>query len=223
MSYKMRVDVARSLPPLRGTYVDAQGISHQRELELSLGDVREISSSFVWVPIWHVTYRLGDWTYVREYFATDSFALRDDMRYCVRCRQAPTVAICTNCYSTICSLHTLQCKICWQLFCDADSLKCTRCQTAYCRTHALGGYCVMCGSFMDSTCDVHCAVCNGTVCPIHTVLCAECGKAVCPPHAIEASYMLAKKQFCSQVCRNKYEGVYRQKGALGKLRHVIKK
>ena len=225
MLYKMRIDGARSFASQTRTYsVDTEEGTEERELPVTVAsnDLREVMNDIIAVPMWRLEYRVKDRTYLREFFATDGFVVRDDMATCIICGEG-TTAICPRCGSTICSSHTIQCRICGDLFCDSDSVRCVKCESSYCKAHAVGTYCVTCGCFMDSPCALYCVACNASICPNHAVPCARCGKVVCPSHVVEARYMLVKKQFCGESCHNVYDAEYRQKGVLGKIGRVVKK
>jgi len=225
MLYKMRIDGARSFGTQTRTYtVDTEEGTEEREVPVTVtsNDLREVMNDMIVVPMWHVEYKVKDRTYLREFFATDGFAMRDDMALCIVCGDK-TIAVCTRCGSTICSSHTVGCRTCGDLFCNSDSVRCVKCESSYCRTHAVGSQCVTCGSFMDSPCVLHCVTCNAAVCPDHAVTCARCGKVVCPSHMVKARYMLVKKQFCGDSCHEAYDTEYRQKGVLGKIGRAIKK
>lgn len=225
MLYKMRIDGARSFGTQTRTYkVETNEGEEEREIpvEVTSNDLREVMSDIIAVPMWRVEYRVKDRTYLREFFATDGFVVRDDMALCITCGEK-TTAICTKCGSTICPSHTIECRTCGDLFCSSDSVRCVKCESSYCKTHAVGSYCVTCGSFMDSPCVVQCVTCNAAVCSSHAIACARCGRVVCPSHTVEARYMLVKKQFCGESCHKAYDAEYRQKGVLGKIGRVVKK
>jgi len=228
MTYRMRVDAVRLVQPITATYTvlnrqTEEEEEHEMRVVATPSDLRELFSDIIQVPIWHVVYHLKEKSYVREFFATNGSSIRDDMRYCLLCKEKETVAVCTKCGSTICAEHMLRCKTCGELFCANDSLKCVKCLSSYCKDHATGSFCVTCGTFMDTPCTVHCSVCNGPLCPAHVISCVNCGKHVCPKHLVEARYMLVKKQFCGDSCHKTYDAEYRQKGVLGKIGRVVKK
>jgi hypothetical protein len=220
--HKMRIDAARSLEPLRVTWVNAHEEEQERRIEVSPHDLRETYSGFISVPIWHARYDIAKHSYIREFYATDGTNIRDDFRACRRCNQEAAVAVCTKCGSTVGPQHMVQCKSCEQIFCDMDSLTCAKCSAIYCKDHAAGAFCVTCGAFLDPPCKVHCTNCGAAICPTHVVTCVKCGRTVCSSHMIEHRYMLMKRQFCGEPCHNAYDAEFRQKGALRKVGHVIK-
>jgi hypothetical protein len=222
MVYKMRVDAARSIEPRKVRWCDAEGNKHSKTIDVSVSDLRELFSSFIEVPIWHITYSLGAYKYRREFFATDSVTLRDDMISCVICKK-PTVAICTKCGATLCEEHYYQCKTCDQFFCETDSVRCVNCQSSFCKEHSIGSACIKCGGFVCSDDDVRCSTCNGTICQEHTTICVVCGKPACDEHKVEARYVGIKKRFCSDLCHKKYDKEYKQSGTLGKLGKAMKR
>ncbi len=220
--YKMRVDAARSFEPLKVTWSDSQGEDHEKSIELSPGDLRELYAAFVDVPIWRITYRLGSHQYAREFFATDSTTLRDEMVSCKACDRQ-TAAVCTKCGSTLCEEHTFECKICSRLFCGTDLFECANCKSMFCGEHAVGKPCIKCGQFVCSEDDVQCSTCKQTLCQDHKVTCMVCGKIACDEHKVEVRYVGLKKKFCSDKCRAKFDKEYKQSGKLGKLGKAFKR
>jgi len=222
MTYKLRVDAARSIEPLEVTWTTRRGSRTHRTVEVTPNDLRELHSAIINVPIWNVSYHLGVYDYMREYFATTGIPMKDDMARCLQCKQ-PTVAVCMKCGVTACSEHVRECRTCGQLFCYGDSLNCANCKSVFCKSDAKGQFCVTCGSFVCSNDDVRCTTCNSTTCGEHTIRCVECAKPVCEEHPIQVRYVGIKKRFCSEDCQSQYDAEYKQKGLLGKLGKVAKR
>jgi hypothetical protein len=220
--YKMRVDSARSLEPLKVSWSDAQGDYHEKEIALSVENVRELYTAFVDVPIWKITFRLGSHQYIREFFATDSTTILDEMVSCLACKR-PTAAVCTKCGSTLCEEHTLECKTCSRLFCGTDLFECANCKSMFCGEHAVGKPCIKCGQFVCSEDDAKCSTCKQTLCNDHKVTCIVCGKMACDDHKVEVRYVGIKKKFCSDKCRGKFDKEYEQSGKLGKIGKALRR
>ena len=225
MTYKLRVDAARSIQPLEVSWTTRRGgeeKEHTRTVEVTVNDLRELHSAMISVPIWYASYHLGVHDYVREYFATTGTTIKDDMAYCLQCKK-PTVAVCAKCGIVACADHIRECKTCEQLFCYEDSVICVSCSSTYCKAEAKGKFCMTCGGFVCTNDDVRCTTCNSTICEEHTIKCIECGKPVCEEHQIDVRYVGVKKRFCSENCHSSYDSEYKQKGVLGKLGKVAKR
>jgi hypothetical protein len=226
--YKMRVDLAREIPPLEVSWTehrDDEPVERTKAYRIEASDIRERWSGIVNVPIWHVLYQPGQkgaYKYVRELLATDGTTLKDDMAECKICNE-PTVGVCADCGLVACEDHINTCSTCSELFCDGDSKQCVNCKSLFCNEHAVGQFCLTCGGFVCSKDDVRCVTCNGTVCEEHSIECAKCGKPVCEEHQVTARYVGVKKRFCSDRCHSEYDMEYKQKGVLGKLSKVAKR
>lgn len=225
MTYKLRVDAARSIHPLEVSWTTRRGDEeeeHTRTVEVTPNDLRELHSAMINVPIWQASYHIGIHDYVREYFATTGMWTRDDMAYCLQCKQ-PTAAVCTKCGMVACLDHIRECKTCGQLFCYEDSVSCVNCSSIFCKAEAKGQFCMTCGGFVCSSDDVRCTTCNSTICGEHAIRCIECGRPVCEQHQIDVRYVGVKKRFCSENCHSKFDSEYREKGVLGKLGKAVKR
>jgi hypothetical protein len=225
MVYKMRVDLARNTPPLELDWTEYRGeeeIERSKTIEVTPSDIREMRSFIVNVPVWHIRYQLGSYTYIREFLATDGAPLRDDMAQCTIC-QNPTVALCKSCGLVACDDHINVCKTCGELFCGSDSVQCVSCRSLFCRQHSVGQPCLTCGKFVCSADDVRCVTCQKTICEEHTVRCVQCAKTVCEEHQVESRYVGVKKKFCSETCHIKYDEEYKQVGVFGKLGKVARR
>jgi hypothetical protein len=225
MTYKLRVDAAKSIEPLEVSWTTHRGEEeeeHTRTIELGPNDLRELQSAIVNVPIWNVSYRLMSYTYIREYFATTGETIRDDLAFCLTCKNQ-TTAVCTSCGIASCAEHIRACKTCTQLFCYDDSLRCVNCGSVFCKSDAKGIPCITCGGFVCSDDDVRCITCNSTICNDHKIACIQCGKTVCEKHEIAARYVAVKKKFCSENCHLEFDLEYKKEGVFGKLGKVAKR
>jgi hypothetical protein len=223
MVYKMRVDLARSIEPMEVTWTVRRGDEEYEEsksIPVTPSDIREIHKPvMVNVPIWHLRYKLGPYSYVREFLATDGAILKDEMAKCALCEE-PTEAVCKDCGILACKDHINTCKACGELFCQNHLTQCVNCKSLFCKQHAIGQPCLTCGGFVCSTDDVRCSTCKKTLCEEHTIQCVQCKKPICEDHQVAARYVGVKKRFCSEDCHTKYHDTYKQKGVLGKLGKV---
>jgi len=184
-------------------------------------EVREIYNDFVHLPIWQVTYHLGSNIYNRKFLAIDNVVLEDDMDTCLLCKKRQTEIACTACGTVACEKHSGKCSKCENLFCNNCLIVCSRCSTTFCNPHADGDYCKICSSFVCVPCTVKCSVCQQVVCQKHEKTCVQCERKLCPEHVIHARYLMLKKHFCSNKCKETYELDYKQRGIFSKIRKSV--
>ena len=186
-------------------------------------DVHVIGAYLIHVPIWDVTFDLGDRTYRRVYFGhDDGDVIVDEMSKCqVKPCEHDSNSICMACHSTTCDNHSRPCSICPSILCETCANACTDCRKNFCSTHKPSTVCGTCRSILCQSCSyVLCTECKITLCSNHRKKCTRCGSHTCSAHTILKKYALVTKRFCSQLCFNGFDEAYRSCGVIGKLRKI---
>jgi hypothetical protein len=206
---------------IRTSYTDANQRSIPIIVRPKPSDVRIPRTDIVYVPIWSVTFTLGNKSYNRAYFAYDGTTITDEMRNCSLCKNL-TIAICTECYSTICENHKEKCSKCDAIICEKNANICIECDSAFCSKHKPKNSCTVCSSILCEKCDTTtCSACNHSVCSNHYKSCVECPKIVCDTHVISKSFALIPKKFCSNECLKQYDEDYKSIGKFGKFKKIL--
>ena len=183
--------------------------------------VKILSSHVVNFPVWNVEYVLGasKISYTRVISGLNGEPIEDDMAECAFCN-SPTIVICTFCGSTICEEHNDLCITCNRILCVDCTIECIECQKVYCEEHKVGDYCKECDSFACEDCIDKCVVCKGSICPNHASYCDVCDKPICKEHIIQERFLLKLREFCSNKCKQEFQGDYRKKGRFGKFKKI---
>ncbi|MBI3640659.1 MAG: hypothetical protein HY223_10190 [Thaumarchaeota archaeon] len=206
---------------IRKRYTDANQQSRQIIVRPQPSDVRIPRTDIVYVPIWSVTFKLGNKSYNRAYLAYDGTTITDEMKDCSLCKNH-TTAICTECYSTICEKHMEECSNCAAILCEKNANICIECNNAFCSKHKPEYSCIVCTSVLCEKCDkTICSTCKHSVCSNHSKSCVECPNIVCETHVISKSFALVPKKFCSNECVKQYEEDYKSAGKFGKFKKIL--
>ena len=203
---------------IRTTYTDTNQQRRQIIVRPKSSDIRIPRTDIIYVPIWYVIFKFGNKSYNRTYFAYDGTTVTDEMENCSICKNH-TIAICTECYSTICEKHMEECTKCDAIICENNANICIECNSAFCTKHTPEHSCVVCRSVLCEKCDkITCSVCKSSICSKHSKSCVECPNIVCETHVISKSFALVPKKFCSTECVKQYEQDYNSAGKFGKIK-----
>ena len=206
---------------IRTKYTDTNQQSRQIIVRPKPGDIRMPRTDIIYVPIWTVTFQLGNKSYNRTYFAYDDTTITDDMEHCTLCKNH-TTAICTECYSTICKTHMNECSKCDAILCESNANICIECNSAFCSKHKPEHACIVCTLILCEKCDkTTCSECKHSVCSKHSKSCVECSNIICETHVISKSFALVPKKFCSNECVKHYEEDYKSVGKFGKFKKIL--
>lgn len=211
---------------VRTYYTTAKNEQRQKITRPRADDVHVIGPYLIHVPIWDVTFTLGDRTYQRVYFGhDDSDVIMDEMSKCtVMSCKYDTSSICTRCHSTACDNHSRPCLMCSEILCEPCAHACIDCRKNFCDDHMPPAVCGTCRSALCQNCSsVLCAECKTAVCSNHREKCVRCGGFACDSHTISKRYALLTKNFCSQLCLNGFDETYRSSGVFGRLRKITEK
>lgn len=211
---------------IRTHYKTAKNEQRQKIVRPRPDDVRIIGSYLIYVPIWDVRFNLGDKTYQRIYFGyDDDDIILDEMMKCqIKSCQYNTNSICSVCHFTICDNHNRPCSACADILCEVCAQVCIDCRKNFCNEHRPQTVCGICRSTLCQNCStVLCTECKTTICSNHREKCTQCNDYVCVSHIISKKYTLAAKNFCSQLCLNRFDERYRSSGVFGRLKKVLKK
>lgn len=186
-------------------------------------EVRILGKHLIYVPIWDVTFRVGEKSYRRVYFGYDGSSLYDEMIKCSLCKN-PTIALCSECHATCCDKHSRACKTCEKILCEKSAKTCIDCMTSFCSEHEPKTNCGICRAMLCGNCStISCKGCQTIVCSAHRQKCIECSSYVCTTHIVSKKYALVSKNFCSQSCLNNFDENYKSSGMFGKFKKIIKK
>lgn len=209
---------------IRTHYTTAKNEQRQKIVRPRADDVHIISTYLIHVPIWDVTFSLGDKTYQRAYFGyDDGDVIADEMSKCqIRPCEYDTNSICLACHSTACDNHSRPCAICSDVLCELCAHTCVDCRKNFCGVHKPSTICGTCKSILCQNCSsVLCAECKTIVCSNHRKKCIQCDGYACNSHTILKKYALVAKNFCSQLCFNGFDEAYSSSGMLGKLKKLV--
>ncbi len=211
---------------IRTHYTTAKNEQRQKIVRPRVDDVHIIGPYLIHVPIWDVTFNLGDKTYRRVYFGyDDNDVIIDEMSKCqIKPCEHDTDSICIRCYSTTCDNHNRPCLMCSKILCEPCAHACIDCRKNFCDEHKPPTVCGTCRSILCQNCSsVLCMECKTVVCSNHREKCIQCDGYVCSSHIISKKYALVTKNFCSQLCFNGFGETYRSSGMFGKFKKIIKK
>jgi len=211
---------------IRTHYTTAKNEQRQKITRPRADDVHVIGPYLIHVPIWDVTFSLGDRMYQRVYFGhDDSDVIIDEMSKCqVKPCEYDTNSICIKCYSTACDNHSRPCSMCSKILCEPCAHTCIDCRKNFCGDHRPPAVCGTCRAILCQNCSsVLCAECKTAVCSNHREKCIQCDGFACGIHVISKRYVLVPKNFCSQLCFNGFDETYRSSGTFGKLKKIIGK
>lgn len=147
-------------------------------------DVKILTKSIIYLPIWNLKFSVGNKKYLRSYYAYNGKIIKDELSKCNTCHKT-TEVICTSCYSTACNSHRLQCKTCDSIICTKCGEKCIVCKTEFCNEHKPQQKCDICHNTVCVNCfTIACSECKLLVCnnDIRTTVrfqCRECNRIVC--------------------------------------------
>ncbi len=189
-------------------------------------DVRIIGSYLIYVSVWDVKFSLGSKTYQRIYFGyDDDDVILDEMGKCqIESCKYDTRSICLACYSTTCDNHNRPCSVCSDVLCKMCAQTCIDCRKNFCGKHKPQTVCGVCRSTLCQNCStVLCTECKTTICSNHREKCSQCDDYVCVSHTISKKYALVAKNFCSQLCLNRFDEAYRSSGMFGRFKIILRK
>jgi hypothetical protein len=209
---------------IRAHYTTAKNEQRQKIVRPRAEDVHIIGPYLIYVPIWDVKFNLGNKTYRRVYFGYDDDVILDEMSKCqIKSCRHDTNSICTICYSTTCDSHSRPCLMCPKILCESCVHACIDCRKNFCNEHKPPTICGICRSILCQNCSsTSCMECKTIVCSNHRKKCIKCNSYVCDSHIISKKYALVSKNFCSQLCLNEFDEIYRMSGMFGKFKKIIK-
>ncbi|MFI5416592.1 MAG: restriction endonuclease [Nitrososphaerales archaeon] len=211
---------------IRTRYTTAKNEQRQKIVRPRADDVRIIGSYLIYVPVWDVRFNLGDKTYQRIYFGyDDDDVILDEMSRCqIKSCEYDTRSICLACHSTTCDNHSRPCVMCSNILCELCTHACVDCRKNFCDEHEPQTVCGICRSTLCQNCSsVPCTECKTAICSNHREKCIQCNNYVCMSHIISKKYALIAKNFCSQLCFNRFDETYRSSGMFGKFKKILKK
>lgn len=211
---------------IRTHYTTAKNEQRQKIVRPRADDVRIIGSYLIYVPIWDVKFNLRGKTYQRIYFGyDDDDVILDEMSKCqIKSCEYNTNSICLACHSTTCDNHNRPCLMCSNILCELCAHVCVDCRKNFCNEHKPQTVCGICRSTLCQNCSsVLCTECKTVICSNHREKCVQCRDYVCMSHIISKKYTLVAKNFCSQLCFNEFDEVYRASGVFGKFKKILKK
>lgn len=209
---------------IRTHYTTAKNEQRQKIVRPRADDVHIIGTYLIHVPIWDVTFNLGDKTYWRAYFGyDDNDVIVDEMSKCqIKPCEYDTNSICLACHCTTCYNHSRPCLICSNILCELCAHTCIDCRKNFCDTHKPSTICGTCKLILCQNCSsVLCIECKTVVCSNHRKKCIQCNSYACNSHTILKKYALVTKNFCSQLCFNGFDETYRTSGMLGRFKKII--
>lgn len=211
---------------IRTHYTTAKNEQRQKIVRPKVDDVHIIGPFLIHVPIWDVRFNLGDKTYHRIYFGyDDEDVILDEMSKCqIKSCKHDTNFMCIACYSTTCDRHSRPCSTCSKILCESCVHACIDCRKNFCDKHKPSTVCGICRSILCQNCSsTLCIECKTTICSNHRKKCIQCSDYVCSFHAIAKKYAFVAKNFCSQLCLNGFNDIYRSSGIFGKVKKIIKR
>ncbi|MBI5146423.1 MAG: restriction endonuclease [Thaumarchaeota archaeon] len=211
---------------VRTHYTTAKNEQRQKIVRPRADDVRIIGPYLIYVPVWDVKFNLGDKTYRRIYFGyDDDDVILDEMSKCqIKSCENDTNSICLACHSTTCDNHNRPCLMCSNILCEMCAHVCVDCRKNFCNEHRPQTVCGICRSTLCQNCrSVLCIECKTMICSNHREKCIQCNDYVCISHIISKKYALVAKNFCSQLCFNRFNETYRSSGVFGKFKKILKK
>ncbi|WKT58764.1 restriction endonuclease [Candidatus Nitrosotenuis chungbukensis] len=211
---------------IRTHYTTAKNGQRQKIVRPRSDDVRIIGSYLIYVPVWDVKFNLGDKTYQRIYFGyDDDDVILDEMSKCqIKSCEYNTNSICLTCHSTMCDKHNRPCSACSDILCEICAHVCIDCRKNFCDKHNPQTVCGICRATLCKNCSiVLCTECKTVMCSNHREKCSRCNDYVCMSHIVSKKYILVAKNFCSQLCLNRFDEGYRSSGVFGRLKKILKK